>query len=321
MSTTNHRTALVTGASSGLGKEAAAQFAGEGYGRVIITARTSAKAEQARTDLEASTNTRVFETLELDLDDHASVEAAALSLAERGGRIDVVILNAGLVPGNDVAHTSNGIEATAAATLIGHHLLTMRLLEAGLLADEARIVIAGSEAARGDVPMFKPIDVHALAAESFGGDLEAAIEGVMRMSPPIKFDPGNQYATVKLFAAWWAAELSDRLPQGMTVNAVSPGSTPATNADRNAPFLMKRVLVPFFKLVPGMSHTVNDGARRYVDAAGYGPEHTGKFFASRPKKMTGPLHLIEMPHLDDPAAQQALWNVTAKAADGVRYPA
>ena len=214
MSTTNHRTALVTGASSGLGKEAAAQFAGEGYGHVIITARTSAKAEQARTDLEASTNTSVFETLELDLDDHASVEAAARTLTERGTTIDVLILNAGLVPGNDVAHTSNGIEATAAATLIGHHLLTMRLLEAGLLADEARIVIAGSEAARGDVPMFKPIDVHALAAESFGGDLESAVEGVMRMSPPIKFDPGNQYATVKLFAAWWAAELSDRLPQG-----------------------------------------------------------------------------------------------------------
>ena len=321
MSTTNDRTALVTGASSGLGKEAAAQFAGEGYGRVIITARTSAKAEQARTDLAATTNTSVFETLELELDDHASIEAAARSLTDDGRKIDVLLLNAGLAPAKEVVHTRDGIEATAAASLIGHHLLTLRLLEAGLLSDEARIVIAGSEAARGDVPMFKPTDLNALAEESFGGNLEAAIEALMRISPPVKYDPGNQYATVKLFAAWWAAELAGRLPQGVTVNAVSPGSTPDTNAIRNAPLLMKRVLVPFFKLVPGMSHSVQDGARRYIDAAGFGPEHSGKFFASKPKKMTGPLHAIEMDHFNDPAARLALWNVTSRIAGGVRYPA
>ena len=42
------RTGLVTGASSGLGFEASAQLAEQGYGRVIITARTQAKAEEAR---------------------------------------------------------------------------------------------------------------------------------------------------------------------------------------------------------------------------------------------------------------------------------
>jgi NAD(P)-dependent dehydrogenase (short-subunit alcohol dehydrogenase family) len=321
MSATSHRTALVTGASSGLGKEAAAQLAGEGFDRVIITARTSAKAEAARAELEAATNTTVFETLVLELDDHASVEAAARTVAEKGGKIDVVLLNAGLSPTKDAARTTEGLEATVAATLIGHHLLTIRLLEAGLLSEQARIVIAGSEAARGDVPMFKPIDINALATESFSGDLEAAIEGVMRLSPPIKYDSGDQYATVKMFAAWWASELAGRLPQGMTVNAVSPGSTPYTNADRNAPFLMKRVLVPFFKLVPGMSHTLATGARRYIDAAAFGPEHTGKFFASKPKKMTGQLHSIKMDHFDDQDAQRALWNVTSRVAGGVGFPA
>ena len=133
-------------------------------------------------------------------------------------------------------------------------------------------------------------------------------------------DPGNQHATAKVFAAWWAAELATRLPQGMTVNAVSPGSTPETNADRNAPFLMKRVLLPIFKLIPGMSHTVNDGVGRYFETAAFGPEHTGKFFTSKPKKMTGPLHEIEMDHIKDRAAQQALWNVTSKIAGGVGYP-
>lgn len=320
MSDNYNRAVLVTGASSGLGFEAAAQFADEGFGRVIVAARTGEKADAAVSNLRARTHSDSFEPLVLDLDDHAGVLDAVAELSARGGKIDVLLLNAGIVPAKEIMMTMGGIEATASATLIGHHLLTMQLLEHGALSSEARIIIAGSEAARGDVPMFKPIDVHDLADRAFGGDLEAAIEAVMRTDPEVDYDSGNQYATVKVFAAWWATELAKRLPEGMTANTVSPGSTPETNADRNAPFLMKRVLVPFFKLVPGMSHTVGDGARRYLDVAQLGREHTGKFFASRPKKMTGPLHEITMDHLDNEAAHTALWNVASKVAGGIGYP-
>ena len=51
---------------------------------------------------------------------------------------------------------------------------------------------------------------------------------------------------------------------------------------------------------------------RYLEAAGYGDDVTGKFFASAPKKMTGPLVEIHNDHIDNPAAQQALMNVTSK---------
>lgn len=321
MTDNSNRTALVTGSNSGLGFEAAALLADEGYGRVIITARTDAKAGAARADLEARTGATVFESLTLELDDPASVEAAANTLSEEGGKIDVLLLNAGVSPTKDITRTADGIESTAAATLVGHHLFTMRLLGAGMLSDEAHIVIAGSEAARGDVPMFKPVNVDALATEQFSGDLEATIEAQMRVSPPIKYDSGSQYATVKMFAVWWVAELAERLPEGMTVVAVSPGSTPDTNAVRNAPFLMKRVLLPIFKIMPGMSHTVTDGAGRYVDAADFGTEQNGKFFASAPKKMNGSLHEVQLDHFDNPDAQKALWNVTSAAAGGVGYPA
>ena len=321
MTTNTNRTALVTGASSGLGFEAAAQFAESGYGRVIITARSHSKAAKARSDLQVRTATDVYETLALDLDDHTTITSGIKALAERGGQIDVLLLNAGLAPTQDVRRTDDGIEATVAATLIGHHVLTMGLLESGLLSNEARIVIAGSEAARGDVPMFKPVDVGALAGSDFGGDRQAAIEALMRMDPRITYHASNQYATAKVFAVWWAANLARQLPQGMTVNAVSPGSTPDTNAVRNAPFLMKRVLLPMFKIVPGMSHSIEKGAGRYIEAADFGADQTGKFFASRPKKMTGPLHEIRMDHFDDADSQRALWDATARLSGGVGYPA
>ena len=317
---TTNRTALVTGASSGLGLETAAQLANQGYNRVIITARTDQKAQATRETLSTRTGRDVFEPLNLENDHLDTVEEATRVLAERGGQIDVLILNAGMAPTKELQKTPEGIEATMASTLIGHHLLTMRLLERGLLSDTARIVIAGSEAARGDVPTFSPVDLDSFAAQNFGGDLEAAIEAQIRMEAPAEYKPGDTYATAKLFVAWWAAELSRRLPEGMTVNAVSPGSTPDTNAVRNAPFFMKYLLIPIFKLVPGMSHSIDRGAGRYLEVAGYSSEVSGKFFASKPKKMTGPLHDIQMDHFDNPAGQQALWNVTSRTARGVGYP-
>lgn len=320
---TNHdsRTALVTGANSGLGLEAAAQLAEQGFGRVIVTARSEDKAEATRAALVERTGQDVFETLTLDNAELATVETAVEALAARGGKIDVLLLNAGIAPTRDLSRTRDGLELTMAASLTGHHVLTMRLLEHNLLSAEARIVIAGSEAARGDVPTFSPVDIDEFATAHFGGDLEAAVDSQIRMAEPAIYKPSDTYATTKLFVAWWAAELARKLPEGMTVNAVSPGSTPDTNAARNAPFLMRYLMMPMFKLIPGMSHSVADGAGRYLEMAGRGPEVSGKFFASKPKKMTGPLHEMELDHFDNPAGQQALWNVTSQATGGVGYPA
>lgn len=315
------RTALVTGASSGLGFEAAAQLADQGYRRVIITGRTENKAETARSQLVDRTGKSVFETLVVDNGHLDTIEAAATLLAERGGKIDLLLLNAGIAPAKELVKTPDGIEATMAASLTGHHVLTMRLLELGLLASRARIVIAGSEAARGDVPTFSPVDIEEFADESFGGNLEAAIESQLRMEAPAEYKPGDVYATAKVFVAWWVAELARRLPAGMTVNAVSPGSTPDTNAVRNAPLFMKYFLLPIFKLVPGLSHSVEKGAGRYLEVAAKGDEVTGKFFASKAKKMTGPLHVMDMAHFDHTAAQKALWNAASRVSGGVGYPA
>ncbi len=320
MKSPTQRTALVTGASSGLGLEASAQFADQGFGRVIITARTVEKAKTTRSQLETRTGKKVFETLILDNDSLATAEAAATQLGDRGGQIDVLVLNAGAAPAKDLIRSDDGLEATIASTLVGHHLLTMRLLENDLLSANARIIISGSEAARGDVPTFKPLNVEDFAAEHFDGDLEAVIHAQMFMNEPISYKPSDTYATAKVFVAWWAAELSRLLPPGMTVNAVSPGSTPETNAVRNAPFYMRRLMVPMFKLIPGMSHSVADGAGRYIEAVGYDDEITGKFFASRPGKMIGPLEEIELDHINSRAGQHALWNKTVEVAGGVGYP-
>ncbi|MFV1999796.1 MAG: SDR family NAD(P)-dependent oxidoreductase [Acidimicrobiia bacterium] len=315
------QSALVTGATSGLGFEAAAQLADAGWNKVTITGRDAARAKAAAVQLRERTGRDVFESLVVDLNVSGSVRDAAAELADRGDTIDFLLLNAGMVSGSKMVKTEEDVEITFASSLIGHHQLTMQILKDGLLADNARIVIAGSEAARGDVPTFNPTDLQAFSKENFDGDLVAGAEALIR-GEKVKFKSATAYANAKVFVAWWAAQLADRLPEGMTVNAVSPGSVPDTDAARNAQGFMKYVLLPMFKIAPkslGMSSEVSVGAHRYIEVAEYDDDATGLFFASAPKKMTGPIEAMQQTHILNDVDQKAAWSAVVEVAGGIDY--
>jgi NAD(P)-dependent dehydrogenase (short-subunit alcohol dehydrogenase family) len=306
-------TALVTGTTSGLGYAAAALLAAKGYRQVIVTGRSLARVTESAARLAAETGTGVFVPLELDLNSPTSVRSAVSELAKLGHQIDFLLLNAGLVAGKERVLTAAGIEATQ-APLIGHHQLTMGLLHASLLGPSARIAIAGSEAARGDVPLFAYTDVAELAAR-YGGDRSLAVEAVLRGGSGVKYDPNRAYADAKLIVAWWAAALARRLPSGMAVYAVSPGSAPDTDVTRNAGPAIKWFMLPIIKLIPGMSQTLEVAAGRYLQAAEFGTDVSGQFFASAPKKLTGPIEAMRHLHLHDRVNQEAAWEAVVKVSE------
>lgn len=315
------KTALVTGATSGIGFEAAAQLAEVGYGRVIVTGRTIARAKDAAAALAKRTSRDVFVSVGLDLGDPSSVNSAAQKIAQLP--LDALLLNAGLVSPGERQFTSDGIEMTFAASLIGHHRLTMQLLEAGSLRPEAHIVIAGSEAARGDVPMMTLADLDAVASTHYKNDLKAAAVGLIRGEQPTKFKPNDTYATTKLFVAWWAAALARRLPNGMIVTAVSPGSTPDTQAARNGDFLTRRIMVPLLKALPArfnMAAPVSESANRYLEALDLTTAASGNFYASVPKRMSGPMQRMDYPHINNRSHQEASWAAIVDVA-GIGIPA
>jgi NAD(P)-dependent dehydrogenase (short-subunit alcohol dehydrogenase family) len=316
-----HSIALVTGTTSGLGYAAARMLAIKGYHQVIVTGRSLARGQETAAQLAAETKTQVFTPLELELDAPTSVQSALAELVRLGRPIDFLLLNAGMIPGKKRVLTAAGIEATQ-APLIGHHQLTVGLLRANLLSPNARIVIASSEAARGDVPLFSYTDVAALAATQHQGDRNAAVEALVRSGPNVKYEPNRAYADAKIVVAWWAAALARRLPPGMAVYAVSPGSTPDTKGMRNAGPALKWLLVPLVKLIPGMSHTPENAAHRYLQASEFGTDVSGQFFASAPKKLTGPIEAMRQPHFHDRANQEAAWQaVVSVSGVDLSYPA
>jgi NAD(P)-dependent dehydrogenase (short-subunit alcohol dehydrogenase family) len=316
-----HSIALVTGTTSGLGHAAARLLAIEGYRQVIVTGRSLARVQETAAQLAAETKTQVFTPLELDLDAPTSVQSALAELVRLGRPIDLLLLNAGVIPGKKRVLTAAGIEA-AQAPLIGHHQLTVGLLRANLLSPNARIVIAGSEAARGDVPLFSFTDVAALAATKYQGDRIAAVEALVRSGPNVKYEPNRAYADAKIVVAWWAAALARRLPSGMAVYAVSPGSTPDTKGLRNAGPALRWLMVPLVKLIPGMSHSPETAAHRYLQASEFGTDVSGQFFASAPKKLTGPIEAMRQPHFHDRANQEAAWQAVVEVSGvDLSYPA
>lgn len=308
-----HSIALVTGATSGLGHAAARALAEEDWGEIIITGRSLAKVKETAAQLAAETNKQVFTPLDLDLDKPASVQSALAELVKRGRPIDFLLLNAGMVPGKKQVVTVAGVEA-AEAPLIGHHQLTVGLLRANLVSPDGRIIIAGAEPARGDVPMFSFTDVAALAAKHHKGNRSAAVEALLRGGPTVKYYANRAYADAKLIIVWWAAALSRRLPSGMAVFAVAPGSAPDTKASRNAPAILTYLFIPIVKLIPGMTQTPEAAARRYLQASQFGTDLSGHFFASAPKKLTGPIEAMRHPHFHDLTNQEAGWQAVVKVS-------
>ena len=146
------KTIIVTGANSGLGREAARHFA-RLNARVILACRNRSKGEAALADICGSltgTGTPLLEVWDLDLESHQSVEEF-LARAERElDRVDVLVNNAGVAMGK--WEVVEGREATVTVNVVSTFLLTVGLL--GLLGRTAarfnadtRVVVVSSEGA------------------------------------------------------------------------------------------------------------------------------------------------------------------------------
>ncbi len=91
-----NKTALVTGASQGIGEEVARVFAAEGA-NLILVARSRDKLASLKSDIEGSHGVKV-EFLDIDITN----QAAVATIADAAGDIDILVNNAGAIPSGDL---------------------------------------------------------------------------------------------------------------------------------------------------------------------------------------------------------------------------
>jgi NAD(P)-dependent dehydrogenase (short-subunit alcohol dehydrogenase family) len=119
---------VITGASSGTGKEAARRIAAAG-GAVIMAVRTPSKGEAAKAEILRDHPATAIEVRQLDLADLSGVRAFAESLLADGTPIDVLVNSAGvLMPPPTRMLTADGFELQFGTNFLGPFALTVLLL-------------------------------------------------------------------------------------------------------------------------------------------------------------------------------------------------
>jgi len=145
---------IVTGGSSGLGKESVHQLAKHNPARIFLTARTATRGNAAIAEVENATPSikgRIT-FLEMDLASFSSVQRAAESFLAQANRLDILMNNAGGI-GQPLGLTEDGYENHFGTNYMGPALFTRLLLPilqqtAALPDSDVRVIDVSSEAFR-----------------------------------------------------------------------------------------------------------------------------------------------------------------------------
>lgn len=234
------KTCFVTGANTGLGKSIAVDLAKRG-GNVIMACRSGIP--EAGEDVKRLSGSNRVEMLQVDLSDLDSVNGLCDTLQNRGIRIDIAVMNAGLMPLNS-RRSNQGYELMFAVHFLANRLLMDRFIHDGVMTPAStdprhtpRVIFVSSEAHQSS----DPIDF-----SRFGAYVEYGLKEGLK-----------HYGTSKLHLSTFAQELSRRLnpeyekdnnsPVNFAIHSLCPGPI-ASNIARESPGFLKPILTPIMKL-------------------------------------------------------------------------
>ncbi len=193
------KTAVVTGAYGGLGKETVRALASKGA-KVIAVGRNQKRLNETVNELKSLTSNSNIIAVVLDLSDLSSVKLASEAILKLCPSIDILINNAGIMA-CPLDRTVQGLEMQIGVNHVAHFLLTMQLLPALKAADSSRVIALSSVAHK-----FSDVIYEDLNWEN------------------TEYDRMKAYGSAKSANALFAVEFN-RLyaAQGITANAVHPG--------------------------------------------------------------------------------------------------
>ncbi|MFP3907757.1 MAG: SDR family oxidoreductase [Acidimicrobiales bacterium] len=278
------RTVMITGANSGIGKEAAVQLVQLGA-EVVITARDLAKGALAVEEIARRGGARP-QLVQLDLGDLDSVRRCAAEVLERVEQLHVLVCNAGLTLSKR-SETTQGFEYLFGVNHLGHFLLVDLLRPRLVDSAPARVVVVSS-------------DMHRFAYRGL------AFDDLQSTRRYLSYDV---YAKTKLANILFTRELSKRLQgTGVTANAAHPGLV-KTNFGGEGD---TRITQQFVRMLPrpfAVDAATGADTIVYLAASDEVAELTGGYYVNR--RPTTPSSAAR----DDEAAAR-LWDVSEQLIAG-----
>lgn len=209
---------IITGPTSGVGKEIAIQLAELGA-EVILACRDIKKGNKVASEITRRTGASKLVVMQVDTSSQKSIREFAREFRRRYRRLDVLINNAGGNRGTlPKINNVDGIELTFATNVLGYFLLTQELLEVLQRSEPARIVNVAS---------------------SYASDLD--LDDLQFERRP--FESFRAYAQSKACNRMLTWGFARRLKgSGVTANAMTPGLITETELYRNSsPELIQRL--------------------------------------------------------------------------------
>ncbi|CAM8953252.1 unnamed protein product [Rhodiola kirilowii] len=203
-------TAIITGATSGIGAETARVLASRGA-RLILPARSLKAAEEIKARIVSEFPDSTVVVMPLDLSSLASVRRFVSDFLALDLPLHILINNAGKFSHRH-AISEDGVEMTFATNYLGHFLLTMLLVR------------KMSETADATGIQGRIVNVSSGIHTWFGGDIVSYLEQITRNKS--EYDATRAYAVSKLANVLHTTELSIRLQEmkaNVTANCVHPG--------------------------------------------------------------------------------------------------
>jgi NAD(P)-dependent dehydrogenase (short-subunit alcohol dehydrogenase family) len=251
---------LVTGANGGIGIETVQILVQEGASRVVMACRTKKKAEQALRKIKNPGGVKIEAMGGFDMTNEKSIHHAVQKM-KQGAKFDIVFLQAGgMVVADDyqfIEANGHRIERTVYQNTFGGYLTIKELNQRLLLKEDARIVFAGGEGARGikgliDQPEFK-----------LTHELEEYLHNGMG-----KYNALNAIGVSKFFSALLVQKLAE-IDEKREYIWFSPGLTGGTKGLAEVPqpkrFIMEKIGFPLMQFF-GLAQSPKKAARKYVDS-------------------------------------------------------
>jgi len=294
------KTALVTGANSGIGYQAALQLARHGA-HVLLGCRNETKGRGALARLQREAPGASAEVVELDMASLASIRRFAATFIARGLALDLLINNAGVMALPKRELTVDGFERQFGTNHLGHFALTGLLLPALLAAEAPRVVTVASLAHRTGKIEFDNLQ----SEKSYKG---AGWEA---------------YNASKLANILFAKELDRRARaagSGLLSLAVHPGVS-MTSIFANGPGTMNLKAIAVKVLAPVLMQKDDAGALPTLYAATSPDAHGGEYIGPDGfgELKGAPVVVQPKPQALDTAVGEQLWAVS-EALTGVKYP-
>lgn len=293
------KTALVTGANSGIGYQAALELARHGA-HVLLACRNATKGRDALERLNLEVPGAAAELVEVDMASLASIRSFATAFAGRGIPLDLLINNAGVMalPKREV--TIDGFERQFGTNHLGHFALTGLLLPQLLAAPAPRVVTVASLAHRNG-----KIDFDDLQSER-------------------AYKPFAAYSESKLANVLFAKELDRRARVAhskLLSLAVHPGIS-MTNILVNGPGTKNLQAIVLRILAPIIIQSDASGALPTLYAATSPDAKSGQYIGPDGfQELKGsPVVVQPRPQALDEAVGKRLWTVSEELT-GVVYPA